>query len=90
MAAGGRDGAWRRGRPLDSVASQMQRAKSALLILITLWAVQAVVVLPLLWIGGAGSSTLIGAFVFAGVVATTIVAVSAGVAEVRRRRERVD
>ena len=90
MAARDRDGDWPGGRPLDSVASHMHRAKSALLILVTLWAVQVVVVLPVLWIGGAGSHTLIGAFVFAGVVATTIVAVPAGVAEVRRRREPVD
>lgn len=75
---------------MDSVASQMHRAKSALLILVTLWAVQVVVVLPVMWIGGARSHTLIGAFVFAGVVAAAIVAVPAGLAEVRRRRERVD
>ncbi len=68
----------------------MHRAKSALLIFVTLWAVQVAVVLPVMWIGGAGSHTLIGAFVFAGVVATIVVAVPAGVAEVRRRRERVD
>jgi len=90
MAPRDRAGGWPRGHPLDSVASQMHRAKSAFLILATLWAVQAVVVLPVLWIGGAGSPTLIGAFAFAGVVATTIVAVPAGVAEVRRRRPRVD
>jgi hypothetical protein len=90
MASRDRAGGWPRGRPLASVARRMHRAKSALLVLVTLWAVQAVVVLPVLWIGGAGSPTLIGAFAFAGVVATTIVGVPAGVAEVRRRRARVD
>jgi hypothetical protein len=62
------------------------RAKSAIVVLVTLWAVQVAVVLPVMWVGGASSSALVGAAVFAGVVAAALVGIPVAVAEHRQRR----
>jgi hypothetical protein len=66
----------------------MTRVKSAAVVLVTLWALEAVIVLPVMWIGGARGPALLGALVFAGVVAVMIVVVPIAVAESRRRRDR--
>jgi len=63
------------------------RMKSAIVLLGTLWVVQVVVVLPVMWVGGASSSALVGAAVFAGIVAGAIVGIPVVVAEGRRRRQ---
>lgn len=69
------------------MTGQMTRLKSALVVLITLWAIEAVIVLPVMWIGGASGAAMGGAFVFAGIVAVLIVGVPIAVAESRRRRD---
>jgi len=55
-------------------------------VLVTIWALEALVVLPVMAIRGASGTALWGAFVFAGIVALLIVAVPAVMAEARRRR----
>jgi len=66
----------------------MSRVKSAIVVLIIVWALQAVILLPVMWIGGSSSPAMVGAFVFAGVVAATIVGVPFALAESRQRRDR--
>jgi len=71
-----------------SLPSHMSRVKSAIVVLFIVWALQAVILLPVMWIGGSSGPAMVGAFVFAGVVAATIVAVPFALAESRQRRDR--
>jgi len=64
----------------------MTRLKSALVVLATIWVLEALLVLPLMAIHGASGQALAGAFVFAGIVAVLIVGAPVVVAEFRRRQ----
>ncbi len=75
------------GQVARHTAPMTARMKTGVVLLVTLWTVQVVVVLPVMWVGGAGSSALVGAAVFAGIVAAAIVGIPAVVAEGRRRRQ---
>jgi hypothetical protein len=66
----------------------MTRAKSAVVILVAVWAIEAVTVLPVMWIGGASWPALCGALIFAGIVAAAVVATPIMLAEGHRRRDR--
>ncbi len=63
----------------------MTRLKSALVVLVTVWAIEAIIVLPVMAIRGSSGAALAGAFVFAGIVALLIVGAPVAMAEVRRR-----
>lgn len=73
---------------LASLSDHVTRAKSAVVILLAVWAIGAVTVLPVMWIGGSTWPALRGALIFAGIVAASVVGTPVMLAEGHRQRDR--
>ena len=87
--------AHRRGRPasrpgalLVSLTDHMARLKSAIVVLLVWWLLELVAILPIMWATGSSGPAMLGAFVFAGIVAATVVGASIALGASQRRRDR--
>jgi hypothetical protein len=79
---------WRFGAVSSSVADDMAKLKSAFVVFFTVWALEALIVIPLMAIRGASGTALTGAFVFGALVALLIVGLPIVVSESRARHNR--
>jgi hypothetical protein len=66
----------------------MARVKSAIVVLLIWWALELVAILPIMWGTGSSGPAMLGAFVFAGIVAATVVGASIALGASQRRRDR--
>jgi hypothetical protein len=87
--------AHRRGRPasrpgvlLVSLTGHMARLKSAIVVLLVWWLLELVAILPIMWATGSSGPAMLGTFVFAGIVAGTVVGASIALGASQRRRDR--
>jgi len=80
--------ATRPGALLASLTGHMARVKSAIVVLLVWWALELVAILPIMWATGSSGPAMLGAFVFAGIVAATVVGAFIALGAAQRRRDR--